>query len=195
MNWGVWFLWSVMEASSVLHLLMRIFHQVPKANEWCSLRSSSDLKGKFQMPETTCDLLYTLMSHQPTFPLHNKRVWGGCPANALCRWIPELHFASKVWLTWVCVSTPSWHICLNPAAGAKGMLKGALRLRRSVVDEQQQVPGKIKKKIKKTKEERRKKQQHPWIFDGSTFCSATKAASTARLAWTGRKPQITPLTN
>lgn len=74
-----------MEAFSVLHLLMRISHQVPAADERCSPVSSSDLKGEFQALETTCDLVYTLISHQPTFPLHNKRVWGGCSANAVCR--------------------------------------------------------------------------------------------------------------
>lgn len=58
-----------MEAFFVQHLLMRISPQVPEADEWCSSISSSDLKDEFQTPETTCDLLYTLLGHQPSFPL------------------------------------------------------------------------------------------------------------------------------
>lgn len=118
----------------------------------------ADLKGEFQIPERACDLLYTLLSHQPTFPLHNKRVWGECSANAVCRWIPGLHFAGEVWLTRVCAGTLSQHTWLNPvcfgssatAADAKEVVKEALRLRRLVVEEEQQVPGKIKKTKKET---------------------------------------------
>lgn len=66
------------EASSVLYLLMRIFHQVWEAGEWYCLISRNGLKAEFQIPETIFDMLYSLISHQPTFPLHNKRIWGGC---------------------------------------------------------------------------------------------------------------------
>lgn len=67
-----------MEASSVLHLLMRVFHQVWEADEWYCLLSRTGLKAEFQISETTSDLLYTLMSHRPNIPFLNKRVGGGC---------------------------------------------------------------------------------------------------------------------
>ena len=130
-----------MEASSVLYLLMRIFHQVWEADEWYSLVSRSGLKAEFQIPETTYDLLYTLMSHQPTFPLHNKRVWRGCicvqlmlSANAFLNKqgaIKRLSWRWHVQLACLYKCSVLWQ--LYPNIGAKEVVKGALRLRRPVV--------------------------------------------------------------
>lgn len=127
-------------------------------SRWMVLPSEQQWSvGEFQPPETPCALMYTLRRHQLTFPLHDKRVWGGSSANAACRWILEPHFASKGWLTWVCAGTPSQHTCLNPvclgssapAADANEVLKKALRLRRLVVEEEQELPAKRKRKRKK----------------------------------------------
>lgn len=102
---------------------MRISLQVPKADEWSSPVSSRDLKGDFQTPETTRDLLRVT---SPPFPCIMRCF--GVGVQLMLPADESLDPTLQTRCDGVCAGTPSQLTWLNPvcfgssapAAGARG---------------------------------------------------------------------------
>lgn len=92
-----------MEAFSVLH------ENLPSSpqSRWMELPSKQQRSERWL--SNTRDNPWPAESHQPTFPLHNEMFWGGCSANAACRWIPGPHSANEVWWS-LCWHTQPAHL-------------------------------------------------------------------------------------